>query len=206
MKIVFLALLSLLLIGCVEQKGEKGESGIDGISGVNGVDGEDGVDGVPGKDGKNGADGDDGYKLGTITLITVKGTTKTYLPDQSIRFKVPSNMYVLFGTGGNYRATIVAVSNNVTVKCVYQGQSTTANPTQGTLDYEKGRVYSFQKCISNSITDTDISNNTANYVNANDLGLVELQGSYKDSISINILGGGTVVGNPITQTILELIL
>lgn len=163
--------------GEMGEKGEKGDPGRDGTNGANGTDGV------------NGRDGLDGLNANMITLFAKVGQTPSlWVSPRNLRMKMPSDVDVIYGTGGNGSLYINIASR---MKCVYRGQGGAINSRPGTTDYEIGKVYQFEKCVQFDISDLDIMNKSSTYSSAPSINVtsgVDLQSS--EALNIKILKAG----------------
>jgi hypothetical protein len=134
----------------------------------------------------------------------IAGTPSEIKSQHDFKFAVPNYLLVAYGTGANFAATM---SFNNEITCVYRSRSREKDPKPGSIDYETGKQYAFEKCIKfESVRDSDIDGNTEEYRGAEALDLREGHKIGQGSIiSLNVHGSGSRLGPAIVEARLRLI-
>ncbi len=182
--------------GLTGATGSSGPMGPQGLIGPQGTQGPQGLTGPQGIQGVAGSDGADGLNANSVVMIHQQTQTAArYTASKNLNLSVPLTVDALIGSGAQ-GVTIMIYSTGIT--CSYRGTASISNPSTGSRDYEIGKAYKLQKCVSNAgLVDDDFRNQTAAFTGrpAIDVsaGMALTAGQF---VELKILSGGARV-NPI---------
>jgi hypothetical protein len=159
--------------------GERGPRGVEGPIGPQGPTGPQGAVGTqgpvgpagnPGPIGPIGLSGANGRDSQAYHLVHTHREAPTLGQSQKTEvLAIPNHISVEFGNSGNHAASLKFKDQ---VTCVYRGGSAQSNPSPGSMEFERGRQYVFEKCIKyDAVSDSDIDSRTESYKAAEPLDL-----------------------------------